>query len=307
MSEPTGVLLMAYGTPLTLADIEAYYTHIRRGRPPSPEMLEALTERYRAIGGASPLLAICRAQAEGLERLLGSRDGRDFRVQLGMKHAAPFIEDGVEALVDAGVRRAVALALAPHYSALSVGEYMARARDAAGPRIDLFPVEHWHLTPSYVALLAERVRSCLRSFPADARPDIDLVVTAHSLPTRILESDDPYPMQLRQTAQAVARQSGMKRWSVAWQSAGRTPEPWLGPDVLEVVRELGEAGSRGAIVCPAGFVSDHLEILYDLDLECRAAAVQADIPWRRTASPNADPEFLAALGDVVLDRLAIAA
>lgn len=307
MTEPTGVLLMAYGTPATLADVEPYYTHIRRGRPPPPEKLEELIERYRAIGGASPLLEICRAQARGLERLLETKGERGFRVELGMKHAPPYIEDGVEALLDAGVRRAVALVLAPHYSALSVGEYMARAREAAGDRLDLLPVEHWHLEPSFIALLAERVRSCLRSFPADVRAELDLVVTAHSLPARIRETDDPYPLQLEQTAQAVALNTGMERWSVAWQSAGRTPEPWLGPDILEVIRALAEAGSSGAIVCPAGFVSDHLEILYDLDVQCQAVAAEAGLAWRRTESANADPRFLAALGDVVLDRLSVAA
>jgi len=307
MAEPTGVLLMAYGTPATLADVEPYYTHIRRGRAPSPEKLEELVERYRAIGGASPLLEICQAQAGGLERLLEARDERGIRVELGMKHAPPYIEDGVEALLDAGVRRAVALVLAPHYSALSIGEYMTRARDAAGDRLDLLPVEHWHLTPSYVALLAQRVRSCLGSFPADVRDEVDLVVTAHSLPARILETGDPYPSQLEQSAQAIARETGMERWSVAWQSAGRTPEPWLGPDILEVIGALAEAGSRGAIVCPAGFVSDHLEILYDLDVECQAVAAEAGLAWRRTGSANADPLFLAALSDVVLDRLGVAA
>jgi protoporphyrin/coproporphyrin ferrochelatase len=307
MTEPTGVLLMAYGTPATLADVEPYYTHIRRGRPPSPEMLEELIGRYRAIGGASPLLEICRAQARGLERLLEGRGGRSFHVELGMKHAPPYIEDGVEALLDAGVRRAVGLVLAPHYSVLSIGEYTARAREAAGDRLDLLPVEHWHLEPSFIALLAERVRSCLRSFPADARAELDLVVTAHSLPARIRETDDPYPLQVEQTARAVAKDTGMKRWSVAWQSAGRTPEPWLEPDILEVVRALAEADSSGAIVCPAGFVSDHLEILYDLDLQCRAVAAEVGLAWRRTESPNADPRFLAALSDVVLDRLGAAA
>lgn len=307
MTEPTGVLLMAYGTPATLADIEPYYTHIRHGRPPPPEKLEELIERYRAIGGASPLLEICRAQARGLERLLETRGERGFRVELGMKHAPPYIEDGVEALLDAGVQRAVALVLAPHYSALSVGEYMARAREAAGDRLDLLPVEHWHLEPSFIALLAERVRSCLRSFPSDVRAELDLVVTAHSLPARIRETDDPYPLQVQQTAQAIAAKTGMERWSVAWQSAGRTPEPWLGPDILEVIRAFAEAGSSGAIVCPAGFVSDHLEILYDLDVECQAVAAEVGLAWRRTASANADPQFLAALGDVVLDRLSVAA
>ncbi|MGE5335984.1 MAG: ferrochelatase [Nitrososphaerota archaeon] len=303
MSGPVGVLLMAYGTPAGAAEIEAYYTHIRGGRAPSPQALEELTARYEAIGGSSPLLGICREQAAGLEGLLGS----GFRVELGMKHAPPFIEEGVEALVGAGVRRAVALVLAPHYSALSVGQYMSRAREAAGDRVELAEVAHWHLTPSYLGLLAERVGECLHTFPARDRDEVDLVVTAHSLPARIAASGDPYPAQLRETGEAVARRCEIERWSVAWQSASATPEPWLGPDVRDVVRELAGSGSRGVIVCPAGFVADHLEILYDLDVECREVAAEAGIEWRRTASPNADPEFLAALGDVVLDRLGVAA
>jgi ferrochelatase len=306
-SEPTGVLLMAYGTPATLADVEPYYTDIRRGRPPSPELLEELIGRYRAIGGVSPLLEIARAQAGGLQRLLEDGGEGGFRVELGMKHAAPRIGEGVEALLDAGARRAVALVLAPHYSALSVGQYLAQAREAAGDRLELLPVEHWHLEPSYVALLADRVRSCLDSFPADARGGLDLVVTAHSLPERIRESGDPYPLQVEQTARALAAETGIERWQVAWQSAGRTPDPWLGPDVLDVVRALAEAGSPGAIVCPAGFVSDHLEILYDLDVECEAVAAEVGLAWRRTESANADPRFLATLRDLVLDRLGVPA
>ena len=299
------MLLMTYGTPATLADVEAYYTHIRRGRPPEPAQLEELTGRYRAIGGSSPLLEVSRAQQRGLQELLDAEcDGR-FDVELGMKHAPPFIEDGVSALIAKGVQRAVGLVLAPHYSSLSVGEYIARVTEAAGDRIGFMFVEDWHLEPSYIALLADRVREAVRSFPAEARADLDFVFTAHSLPSRILDSGDPYPQQLRETAEAVAASAGLARWSIAWQSAGRTSEQWLGPDILEVVRELAAAGSRGAIVCPAGFVSDHLEILYDLDVECRAVAADVGLAWRRTRSMNDDPAFLRVLADVALDRLSV--
>lgn len=307
VSEPTGVLLMTYGTPATLADVEAYYTHIRRGRAPEPAQLEELIGRYRAIGGSSPLLEISRAQQGGLQELLEVERDRRVLVELGMKHAAPFIEDGVNALIDAGVRHAVGLVLAPHYSALSVGEYISRATAQAGDRLDFAFVEDWHLEPSYIALLADRVREAANTFPAEARGDLDVVFTAHSLPSRILESDDPYPRQLSETAEAIAASVGLERWSIAWQSAGRTSEQWLGPDILEVVRELAAAESRGVIVCPAGFVSDHLEILYDLDVECRTLAQDLGIAWRRTRSPNADPAFLRVLTDVVLDRLSLSA
>jgi ferrochelatase len=307
VSESTGVLLMSYGTPATLVDVEAYYTHIRRGRPPDPAQLEQLIGRYRAIGGSSPLLEISRAQQSGLQSLLeAEHDGR-FRVELGMKHADPFIEDAVTTLIDAGVHRVVGLVLAPHYSSLSVGEYISRATAAAGDRLDFAFVEDWHLEPSYIALLADRLREAVRSLPSQTRHDLDVVFTAHSLPSRILASGDPYPRQLRETAEAVAESVGLTRWSTAWQSAGRTSEQWLGPDILEVVRELAAAGSAGMVVCPAGFVADHLEVLYDLDLECRAAAAAVGLPWRRTRSPNADPAFLRVLGDVVLDRLSVSA
>jgi ferrochelatase len=299
---PDGVLLMAYGTPASMGDVERYYTHIRRGRPPEPARLAELIGRYEAIGGSSPLLKISRAQASGLQAQLEQRSAKSVRVELGMKHAPPFIEDGVRALIDAGVGHAIGLVLAPHYSELSVGEYRERAQRAGGDDLELEIVEQWHLAPAYVELLAGRVRQSLASFPEHARKQIDVVFTAHSLPARILGSGDPYPAQLRETAEAVAHRAGAAHWSIAWQSAGRTSDEWIGPDILQVVRELAAAGSAGVVVCPAGFVSDHLEILYDLDVECRAVAQEVGLPYTRTESPNADPAFLSALADVVLAR-----
>jgi ferrochelatase len=307
VSEQIGVLVMAYGTPATLADVETYYTHIRRGRPPEAAQLRELIGRYQAIGGSSPLLEISRAQATGLQTQLEAKHGGHFQVELGMKHAPPFIEDGVQRLIDAAVQCAVGIVLAPHYSPLSVGEYLARARNAAGEALDLSFVEDWHLASSYIDLLAERVSESLSCFPVEIRDEVDVVFTAHSLPARVLRSDDPYPQQLRETAEAVASTIDLAHFSIAWQSAGRTSEPWLRPDILEVTHELAAAGSKGMIVCPAGFVSDHLEILYDLDVECRALAANAGLPWQRTSSPNADPVFLEALCDVVIDRLAMVA
>jgi ferrochelatase len=292
---------MAYGTPATLADLEPYYTHIRRGRPPEPAQLAELRARYEAIGGCSPLLEITRAQARGLEQELQARTGKPVPVELGMKHSPPFIEDGVQALYAADIRQVTGLVLAPHYSALSVGEYRDRAL-AAAEQLDLSFIEQWHLAPKYIEFLASGVRACLDDFPAQTRDQIDVVFTAHSLPERIVQAGDPYPQQLRETAEAVAQRAGVKRWSTGWQSAGRTSEKWLGPDIVQVVGELAGAGSRGLIVCPAGFVSDHLEILYDLDIECSQVAAAAGLPFKRTDSPNTDPMFLSALADVVLQR-----
>ena len=290
---PTGVLVMAYGTPATPDDIEAYYTHVRRGRPPTPELLADLRRRYEAIGGTSPLLERTREQAAGIQAALG--DG--FRVELGMKHAPPFVEDGVAALAEAGITRAVGLVLAPHYSALSVGEYATRAEAAAAEAgISLAMVRSWHLTPGYLDLLGGFVRDEVDRLGADP---VEVVFTAHSLPTRILDMGDPYPDQLAETAAAVAQRAGVGRWSVGWQSAGRTPEPWIGPDLLVVLPALVEAGAAGVVVCAAGFVSDHLEVLYDLDVEAAAAAEKLGLAFARTPSPNAHPAFCATLADVI--------
>ena len=287
--ESVGVLVMAYGTPAAPDDVEAYYTHVRRGRPPTPELLADLQRRYAAIGGTSPLLDVTRRQAAGLRRELGA----GFHVELGMKHAPPFIEDGVAALATAGVDRAVGLVLAPHYSAMSVGEYAARAKG-----VDV--VEQWWDAPGYLDLLADAVKRGL-----DGLPDgTEVVFTAHSLPLRALESGDPYPDQLRATAEAVVARAGPTRWSQAWQSAGRTPDPWLGPDILEVLDDRAAAGTPGVLVCPCGFVSEHLEILYDLDVEARARADALALPFARTAMPNDEPAFLRTLADVVRARLA---
>jgi ferrochelatase len=304
----TAVLAMAYGTPAGPGELEAYYTHIRRGRPPTPELLAGLRRRYEAIGGHSPLLELTLAQVAGLERALADAGRPDISVALGMKHAAPFIEDAVAELAAAGTSQIVGLVLAPHYSHLSVGEYAERARAAAaataGPP-EVSVVSSWHLAPGYLDFLAAALGDALAVLPAEAGAGAHVLFTAHSLPARILNDDDPYRAQLLETAAAVAARTGLERWSVAWQSAGRTPEPWLGPDVLEAMGELAAAGASAVVVCPAGFISDHLEVLYDLDIEASGRARELGIAFARTASPNADPRLLGALARVVLDELAL--
>lgn len=297
MAGGRGVLVMAYGTPAGIEDVERYYTDIRRGHPPSPELLDDLTQRYRAIGGKSPLLEITRAQVGGLEERL-----RGPRVYLGQKHSRPFISDAVKAMRDEGVTEAVGLVLAPHYSALSVGDYERRARSAAqeaGWAGRLKMVDSWHLETGYIALLSDRVRDAISSLPPDAGDPI-VVFTAHSLPERILQNDDPYPQQLRATAEQVAARLALADWRIGWQSAGRTADPWLGPDILEVLAEEADAGRRAVVVCPCGFVADHLEVLYDLDIEAAAAAAARGIAFTRTASPNDDPALLETLASIVL-------
>jgi protoporphyrin/coproporphyrin ferrochelatase len=292
-----GVLVMAYGTPRDLSEVAAYYTDIRRGRPPTPELLEELTARYRAIGGHSPLLDITTAQAQGIEIRL---DG--IKVFVGQKHASPFIADAVRRMKSDGIALALGLVLAPHFSSMSVGDYEARARAAASDCgwdgvLDMIP--SWHLEPGYLEFLATAVRGALAELGEGATQDVVVLFTAHSLPERILEAGDPYPKQLRETAQAVAERISLTRWDVAWQRAGRTADPWIGPDILEVLPELKKDGAAGVVVCPCGFVADHLEVLYDVDIEAKTLARELDLPFARTRSPNADPLFLDALATVV--------
>jgi ferrochelatase len=294
-----GVLAMSYGTPLDVADIPRYYTDIRHGRPPPPDLLTELTDRYLAIGGTFPLRAITEAQAAELDRQLAVRSPGGYTVALGCKHSPPTVEDGVRELAGRGAERVIGLVLAPHYSAFSVGEYAARARKAgeqAGLAVQT--VESWHLLPAYLDFLAAAVADALAGMPRGC----EVVFTAHSLPERILAAGDPYPTQLRQTAAAVAERAGLERWSIGWQSAGRTPEPWLGPDIRTVLRDRAAGEAAGVVVCPCGFVADHLEVAYDLDIEAAKLAGELGLPFARTRSLGADPTVMSALGDLLTTR-----
>jgi protoporphyrin/coproporphyrin ferrochelatase len=299
---PVGLVVMAYGTPRRPEDVEAYYTHIRRGKAPTPELLAELTARYDAIGGISPLAERTEAQRAAIERGLEARRPGRWRVVLGQKHAAPFIEDAVAALADDGVTRVVGLVLAPHYSGFSVGQYHHRAGAVAAERGMAFTgIDHWHLLPAYVDFLTDAVAEARTALPARHK----LLFTAHSLPERVLV-DDPYPDELRQSAEAVASRLGLSPWAdwaLGWQSAGRTPEPWRGPDVLEIIGELAASGrTDGVLVCAQGFVADHLEVLYDLDIEARAVAERAGLTFARTRSLNDDPAVMDSLADLVVDE-----
>jgi protoporphyrin/coproporphyrin ferrochelatase len=282
-----GVVLMAYGTPASVEEILPYYTDIRRGRPPTDAQLAELTARYAAIGGLSPLAERTAAQGEVLRAALG--DG--FVVELGMKHAAPSIEQAVGRFD--GVARIVGLVLAPHDSAFSVGQYHERAAAAAGrASVPYAGVRSWATLPAYVDFVATEVTSRLAALPAGT----EVLFTAHSLPQRILATGDPYPDELHATATAVAESAGLTRWSTAWQSAGRTPEPWLGPDILEVIDSTTAAG---LLVAAVGFVADHLEVLYDLDIEASQRAVQRGLAFDRCACVNDHPAVFAALAELV--------
>lgn len=297
-----GVMVMALGTPAGPDDIETYYTRMRGGHPPSPELLSDLQRRYAAIGGRSPLLENTRAQARGLQAALDQADPGRFRVTPGMQHSRPFIEDSMAELIESGVQQVIGFVLAPHYSRLSVGVYSERLKAANTTSLPLSVIEHWHLAPGYLDFLETSLRATLekmiRKNDVDAG-NIEVLFTAHSLPVRILAMNDPYPQQLRETAEAVASRLSLQRWAIAWQSAGRTTEPWIGPALLDVLAELPDRGVEGVVVCSAGFVSDHLEILYDLDIEARQAAQRLGLAFERTPMPNDDPGFLAALASVV--------
>lgn len=293
---------MAYGTPAGPDDIEAYYTHVRRGRPPTPELLDDLERRYRAIGGASPLAARTQAQADVIADALEQRAPGAYRVEVGYKHAPPFLEDAVERLLSGGARHIVGLVLAPHYSAGSVGEYLGRLRTRTAELdadVEVTAVDDWHLEPAYLAFLAAEVHRGLATLPAATT----VLFSAHSLPERVVAGGDPYAEQVRETAAAVATEVGLSpgaAWTVAWQSAGRTAERWIGPDILEVFAHLAGTGeAEGVLVCPCGFVSEHLEVLYDLDLEAAARAGELGLAFARTAVPDDDPAVLGALADRV--------
>jgi len=292
----TAVVLMAYGTPRTPDEIEPYYTDIRRGRPPTPELLAELVARYDAIGGISPLAQRTEAQRAGLQSALDAAHPGHYEVVLGLKHAAPMIETAVDDLAARGFRRIVGVVLAPHYSSYSIGQYIGRAREAAAPHgIEVLGVESWAVEPAFVDFLARDLRARLDAMPANTK----VLFTAHSLPQRIIDAGDPYPQELRTTAEAVAAAAGLPGWSswaIAWQSAGRTPEPWIGPDILAVIDDLAASeNAAGVLVCACGFVADHLEVLYDLDIEAAAHARDRGLAFDRTACVNDDAAVMAAL------------
>jgi ferrochelatase len=279
----TAVVLMAYGSPERIEDIRPYLEDIREGRPVSDKAVEELTERYRRIGGHSPLDEVTERQRAALERELG------LLVYVGMKHWRPRIAGAVEAGLAGGAERIVAIVLAPHYSALSIAGYRERLESALAGRAELRFVESWYDHEPFLDVLAERVRGT----------DAHVVFTAHSLPERILVMGDPYPDQLLETSRLVAERAGLERWSFAFQSASATGEPWLGPDILEELDDLHARGVRKVLVCPVGFVSDHLEILWDIDVEARERAAELGLELDRIESLNDDPAFVGALAELV--------
>jgi protoporphyrin/coproporphyrin ferrochelatase len=283
---------MAYGSPERLADVPAYYSDIRGGRPIASELMENLVERYRGLGieDGSPLNAVTEDTRKALERELG-----DVPVFTGMKHWTPHIAEAADAAIAGGADTVVGLVLAPHYSSMSIAGYREQLEAGLGGRAELIFIESWHDEPGFIDLLAERVRGTAAH----------VVFTAHSLPARILESGDPYKDQLLETSRLVAERAALEQWSFSFQSESQTGEPWLGPDILDHLRELHANGVRDVLVCPVGFVADHLEIRWDLDHEAAELADELGLGFRRIEMPNAEPAFVAVLAGLVRRALAV--
>ena len=292
----TGVLLMAHGTPSSLDEMPEYLRLVRGGRPASPELVAEMQHNYRAIGGRSPLTDITRAQAAAL----GARLGGDIAVSVGMRNWRPFIKDALGELAASGVRRVIGIPMAPQFSTLSVQKYIDAAETSLqGLPDDLLfePVRSFHTHPLLIDAFAERLRAA-----APAAGEL-VVFTAHSLPARVIEAGDTYADEVAATAGAVAAQTGIERYEIAYQSAGRTPEPWIGPELGALVRERAAAGSRRFLVAPIGFVCDHTEILFDIDVQAAASAREHGAALRRTESLNTSPTFIAMLEEIVRAKL----
>jgi ferrochelatase len=293
-------MLMAYGTPRTKEEILPYYTDIRRGRAPTDEQLNDLIKRYEAIGGLSPLKQLTEDQRDALQTELDLINPGHYEVFLGLKHATPFIEESVAEVAGLGFTRIVCLVLAPHYSTYSIGQYTDRVRVSAEPfNIEVVGIDSWAREEAFIDFLVADMKAKLATLPERTK----VLFTAHSLPQRIIDAGDPYPEELRATAELVAEKVGLDRWSqwsIAWQSAGRTPEPWIGPDILAVIDQMATTRDTdepvdGVLVCACGFVADHLEVLFDLDLEASQHAAKYGIAFARTACVNDNASVMAAL------------
>jgi ferrochelatase len=289
----TGVLLMAHGTPGSLDEMPEYLRLVRGGRPPSDELIAEMRHNYAAIGGRSPLTDITRAQCAALQQRLGP----GIPVAAGMRNWTPFIGEAIQALVAAGAGRLIGIPLAPQFSTLSVQKYVDAARAALPDGIRFDPVESFHLHPLLIEAFAERLRA------AQPEQDEHIVFTAHSLPVKVVESGDPYAEEIAATARAVAERAGVTRFERAYQSAGRTSEPWIGPDLGSVIEQLSRGGTRKVLVVPIGFVCDHTEILFDIDIQAARIARDAGTSLRRTESLNTSPTFIRALEDIVRNML----
>ena len=304
----TAILLMAYGSPNRLDEVEAYFTDIRGGRKPSREAVEELTSRYRRVGVPTPLLAVSMELGRALERQLNldPPDDEIYTVHLGMKHWTPRIAVAIDEIVESGADRVIAVVLAPHYSTISTAGYRRQvelALDGAAPDVSLDFVESWHELDGYVQAVADDVRALRAQFSTPE--EVVAVFTAHSLPARILKEGDPYQSQLLRTSELVAQRAGIDQWRFSYQSQSHTGEPWLGPELVDTVEELAAQGHRAVLVASIGFIADHLEIFYDIDIEAKEKADALGIELRRTPMLNADPRLAHALHALIAQRISV--
>lgn len=292
-----GLLVMAYGGPNNLDEVEPYLMDVRGYRPTSQEIIQEVRERYREIGGHSPILEQTRAQADALESALNS-NGNQFKAYVGMRHWHPFIKDALANMQAEGIEKAVGVVMAPHYSRMSIGAYYNKVEEANSP-ISFSRIENWHLQTGYIHALANRVRDALKRFPEEVRTEVPVIFTAHSLPEKILEWNDPYPTQLRETVAAVMEQLGSHPHEFAFQSAAISTIPWLGPDAGEVIERLVSEGKKHILLCPIGFVCEHVEILYDIDIVYQKLAKSLGVQLERIEMVHTAPQMVAGLAELI--------
>jgi len=292
-----GVLVMAYGGPDTLEEVEPYLMDVRGYRATASEIVQEVRERYREIGGRSPIRERTQAQADALQKAL-TEPGQDFKVFIGMRHWHPFIQETLVKMRAQGIERTVGLVMAPHYSRMSIQAYFKKI-DEADSGMQIAKIHDWHLLPEYLDALVYRVRTALERFPESVRADVPVIFTAHSLPERILEWGDPYPMQLLATMDALIERLGPRPHEFAYQSAAISTEPWLGPDASEVMQRFAAEGKRHLLICPIGFVCEHVEILYDIDIVYQKRARELGIQLERITMLNDDPTMIRGLGRLV--------
>ena len=292
-----GLLVMAYGGPNTLDEVEPYLLDVRGYRPTAPEITHEVRERYREIGGGSPILEQTQAQASAIESALNT-NGYEFKAFVGMRHWHPYIKDTLAEMQAQGIQGAVGLVMAPHYSRMSIEAYFKRIGEAKSS-IEIAPINNWHLLPGYLDALVSRVRAALERFPADVRSQVPVIFSAHSLPQRILEWNDPYPDQLRATVDAVMQQLGDQPHDFAFQSAAISNEPWLGPDVSVLIKRFAEQGQKNIISCPIGFVCEHVEVLYDIDIVYQKLAKSLGVRLERIEMVHTAPQMITGLAELI--------
>jgi ferrochelatase len=292
-----GLLVMAYGGPDNLDEVEPYLMDVRGYRATAPEIVHEVRERYREIGGRSPILERTQAQANAIESVLNEQ-GQFFKAFVGMRHWHPFIADTLDEMCAQGIDRTVGLVMAPHYSRMSIEAYFKKVEEA-NSCMHVARIDDWYTLPEYLDALAGRVRSALERFPESVRADVPVIFTAHSLPERILEWDDPYPWQLHATVESLMKRLGPRPHEFAFQSAAISMEPWLGPDASEVIERYTSQGSRHILICPIGFVCEHVEILYDIDIVYQSLAKKLGVQLERIEMLNDSPQMIRGLAGLV--------